>query len=133
MNERLIEMLKKDEGFKGSPYLDSLGKMTIGYGTLLPIDEIEAELLLIHRLNLVQSELEIRIDFFESLPENIKIALTNMAYQLGVRGVLNFKNMLNALKNGDYQLAYEEALNSKWAKQTPNRAKRTAGLFLKSI
>jgi lysozyme len=47
-----------------------------------------------------------------------------LAYQLGLTGVSQFQKMWMALSNGDFGLAAKEMLNSKWAKQTPNRAKR---------
>jgi lysozyme len=52
--------------------------------------------------------------------------LISMAYQLGLTGVSQFQKMWMALSNGDFGLAAKEMLNSKWAKQTPNRAKRHA-------
>jgi len=48
--------------------------------------------------------------------------LIEMVYQLGVYGVSKFKKMLIALDSKDYQTASIEMLDSKWAKQTPNRA-----------
>ena len=50
--------------------------------------------------------------------------LYNMVYQMGVKGVLNFKNMIKALEAKDYKRAGDEMLDSKWAKQTPARANR---------
>jgi lysozyme len=50
--------------------------------------------------------------------------LISMAYQLGLTGVSQFQKMWMALSNGDFSLAAKEMLNSKWAKQTPNRTKR---------
>jgi lysozyme len=63
-------------------------------------------------------------------PEEIQRALGNMAYQLGISGLLKFSKMLEALKNGQRELASIEALDSSWAKQTPARAKRVAKLIL---
>jgi lysozyme len=39
-----------------------------------------------------------------------------------VSGLLGFRKTLNYIKNRDYKQAATEMLNSKWAKQTPNRA-----------
>ena len=50
--------------------------------------------------------------------------LFNMTYQLGARGFVNFKKMIKALEKQDYKTAAKEGLDSLWAKQTPNRAKR---------
>jgi GH24 family phage-related lysozyme (muramidase) len=53
-------------------------------------------------------------------------ALTEMVFQMGRSGVSKFNNMLDSLKYGDYDRAYDEALDSLWAKQTPQRAKEVA-------
>lgn len=55
--------------------------------------------------------------------------MANMAYQLGVSGVLRFRKMLEALRAGDREKAAEEALDSAWATQTPERAQRVARLI----
>ena len=46
-----------------------------------------------------------------------------MIFQMGANGVSKFKNMLLALRNKSYTVAAKEMLDSRWAKQTPNRAK----------
>ena len=46
----LISSLTIDEGFRGNPYKDSLGHLTIGIGTKLPLTETEAQWLLGERL-----------------------------------------------------------------------------------
>ena len=122
----LIDDIKEDEGYRGFQYDDHLGNPTIGYGTLLPITEEEAELLLKHRLKkfvkgIMQGKPEV-----ERLPLAARLIILNMAYQMGVGGVLKFKNMWKALENGDYKTASAEMLDSTWATQTPNRANRLA-------
>jgi lysozyme len=47
-----------------------------------------------------------------------------MTFQMGPAGVGKFKNMLIALQNQSYAEAAAEMLDSRWAKQTPNRAKK---------
>ena len=67
---------------------------------------------------------------WDQLPTDIRVALSNMAYQLGASGVMRFRKMVAAFKAGDFAEAAREALDSKWAKQdTPNRAKRVAALI----
>ena len=123
----LIESIKKHEGFRGMPYDDSLGKPTIGYGTLLPITESEADLLLKSRMYQKKEELERAEPFFAELPKEKQDILLEMAYQLGVGGLLKFRKMWKALKRFDYEEAAKEALDSRWAKQTPKRAEELAG------
>jgi lysozyme len=52
--------------------------------------------------------------------------LVNMAYNLGVTGLLSFKKMLSAYKKGAFVEAAQHMLDSKWAKQVGDRAKRLA-------
>jgi len=56
--------------------------------------------------------------------------LAAMAYQMGVGGVEKFVNTLQAIKEGDWELAFSNLLQSRWAQQTPARARRTATAML---
>lgn len=131
MIRKLIDTLKEDEGFEPMPYQDHLDNPTIGIGTLLPISEYEAELILKNRLQLMIKELHSNKPFVEYLPEDVKEALYNMAYNMGVPRLLKFKKMFSALEDGDYDEAYKQALDSRWAEQVPSRAKRTVEVFKK--
>ena len=51
-------------------------------------------------------------------------AIMNMTYQLGVAGVDGFDKMWAAIEAGDWLLAARAARDSRWARQTPNRARR---------
>jgi lysozyme len=52
--------------------------------------------------------------------------VVEMVSQMGIDGVSQFKNFINALEKGDYQKAAEEMKNSKWGKQTPKIANTLA-------
>lgn len=132
---KLCESLKRSEGFRGMPYDDHLGNPTIGYGTLLPITPDEGELLLNHRLAAAKTELCVvlersgyHIDFYR-LPEGVRDALCDMAYNMGVPRLMGFKRMLTAVQDRDWPRAKAEALDSRWAKQVPNRAKKVVEGF----
>ena len=56
-------------------------------------------------------------------------ALISMAYQLGVSGLFKFKRMIAAIKTQDWKEAEKQALDSRWAKQTPERAIETARML----
>lgn len=120
-----VEDIKNEEGFKGVVYKCTEGFDTIGYGTKLPLTKEEATLLLEYRLNKMKSELNSSLYALEA-PDEVWSILYNMAYQLGVPGVLKFSKFIKALQNKNYSQASIEMLDSKWAKQTPNRAKRLA-------
>ena len=120
----LIENIKESEGFVNHVYKDHLGKDTIGYGTLMPLTKDECELLLVHRLEKMKSSLINSKYIVGLLSERRQNILFEMCYQLGVSGLLNFKNMWKALEENDFKEASIQMMDSKWAKQTPERAYR---------
>lgn len=119
----LIDDIKQEEGFKGIVYKCTEGFDTIGYGTRLPLSEKEAEMILEYRLNILKDNLSSSL-YMLDIDKKAWDILYNMVYQMGVKGVLNFKNMIKALEAKDYKRAGDEMLDSKWAKQTPARANR---------
>lgn len=56
--------------------------------------------------------------------------LVEMAYQLGLAGLLGFKKFLAAAREGNWEEAGKEMLDSLWARQTPARAKRLMEIFV---
>tara|TARA_R110000803_G_scaffold4054_9_gene13930 strand:- start:4934 stop:5323 length:390 start_codon:yes stop_codon:yes gene_type:complete len=126
----LIEETKSEEGFRGTVYKDTLGYDTIGYGTKLPLSEKESTLLLMSRMSDAKKALRDQLDDLYIKDEAWDI-LYAMSYQLGVRGVLNFRKMIKALRLGLYDEAAHQMLDSLWAKQTPARANRMADMMRK--
>lgn len=122
----ILDDIKKHEGWRSEGYLDHLGNPTIGYGFTW-ITKEEGELILQNRINMLWNELRARFYWFDSQPHNVKKALLNMAYQMGADGVLGFSRMRHYIEIGEYDKAANEALDSKWAEQTPNRAHEVAG------
>lgn len=128
----LKKQLRRDEGVVSHVYLDHLGYQTIGVGFLvdkrrgggIPDDVID--FWLDYEIEQRRNALKTMLPFFNALDAARQDALINMAYQLGVNGLLNFKRTLHYMQRGDYELAAKEALNSNWAKQTPERAARIA-------
>lgn len=133
--DELIADLRSDEGFKPFPYQDTRNLPTIGYGFLLDPERSEglprpvAEFWLRYVVNASLAEFRNRWAPFDSQPPDVQRALGNMIHQMGVNGVLGFKDMLDALEAGDRTQAALEAMSSKWATQTPNRARRVASLI----
>ena len=128
----VISQIKLHEGFRANPYPDPLhgwSVPTFGHG-LTYITEAESEFIVAQRIANIHRRLDRAIDFYGSAPEHIQHALVEMAYQMGVGGLLKFRNMLGALRAAKYREAYEHALCSRWARQTPNRAKTVAGKLL---
>ena len=125
----LISSIKRSEGFVGTVYQDTLGIDTVGYGTKMPLDEDEAELLLAHRLEKFMFSLQDKKPDMMELSEERRDVLYEMAYQLGIGGLLKFKKMWSAIEERDFFIASLEMLNSRWAKQTPLRAKRLSKIM----
>jgi len=128
---RLLQSVKKHEGYRNKVYLDTLGKRTVGVGHLCVEDfwednkEYEEKFLMTILKHDLQTAIKgadrvlVECPVLDDLAEEIII---EMVFQLGETGVSKFKNMLKALKVPDYQTAAIEMLDSKWAKQTPERA-----------
>lgn len=126
-NANEMAMLQRLEGFESVPYKDSEGVLTVGYGRNLeanPFSEVEAVEWLKDHLGKVKAELERRGwgPLLNKLNEPRRSAVVQMAYQMGIDGLLGFKNMLAALRRGDFEQAAIEALDSKWQQQDPSRA-----------
>ena len=121
----LESQLRRDEGEKLYAYKDSLGYWTIGIGILIDKEKgggllpEESAFIFNNRVKILKSELPKRISFFDKLSETRQAVLLNMAFQMGVNGLLGFKNTLKTIESGDYSKAAKEMLMSKWASQTP--------------
>ncbi len=129
MMDKLINRIKSHEGYRGYPYTDTTGHLTIGYGRNLdarPLSRDEAEHLLRNDLAQIERELRVHLPLYDSLDEVRQGALLEMGYNLGVDGVLGFHRMIAALRSGDFAAAAKEAIDSLWAKQVGQRAHRIA-------
>jgi len=80
-------------------------------------------LLLRLRIDRVRVKLRHSISFFDALSVNRQNVLIDMAYNMGITGLLKFRKMLAALERGDYEAAAKEMKNSFWAEQVKDRAK----------
>jgi|TARA_R100001463_G_scaffold115866_1_gene171101 lysozyme len=128
----LLESIKHHEGFVEHVYDDSLGIPTIGYGFAikdLVLQEDLCDEILLRKLRILGRSVMSKFPFFDSLPSDCKTVLMEMCYQLGVTGVSKFKKALKAMEDGDWEKAADEMLDSKWAKQTPNRAKEMSDII----
>ena len=71
-------------------------------------------------------DLKKKIDFFSSLDDERQYALIDMAFNLGVNGLLMFRKMLRNMRNKQYERSAQECLNSEYAKCVGKRALRIA-------
>ncbi len=133
MIEQLTAQLRRDEGTQATAYKDSMDFLTIGVGRLIDsrkpgagLRPDEIDYLLRNDINDRVQALTKALPWFDRLDEARRGALINMAFQLGTAGLLGFKSTLALISAGKYSEAAEQMLKSKWATQTPARAKRLA-------
>ena len=119
--------IKTGEGLRLNFYIDTDGYKTIGWGRNLSqgISVSEAELMFQNDLKRALNELE-ECSWYLIQPRNVKNALLNMNFNLGITKLLQFKKMIAALEKKDFTKASIEALDSLWAKQVGERAKDIA-------
>lgn len=133
MIEQLTEQLRRDEGTRATAYQDHLGFWTIGVGRLIDSRKPGAGLRPDEIDYLLRNDIEDRVQaltkalpWFSALDDARRGVLINMAFQLGTAGLLGFKSTLALVAAGKYAEAAEQMIKSKWATQTPARAKRLA-------
>jgi lysozyme len=103
----------------------------VGYGRNLEdvgITQDEAEFLLQNDLQRIVKQLQ-HFPWYAPLSMRRKHALIDMAYNLGIGGLMNFRNMIACLERGEYSAAALHALDSKWAGQVGPRAERIAEML----
>ena len=152
MKEKLIDQLIKHEGEELQVYTCPAGFDTIGVGRNLEtkgltkeecqhlglkvyaMDEVievlkkrgitkdESRYLLSNDIDFFTSELDKRLGFSKGLPETAKIVLVDMAFNLGVIGLLKFKKTLLLIEQKQFVAAGYEMLNSAWKNQVGQRA-----------
>lgn len=138
---KLIEILNFEEGYKEKPYIDSRGYPTVAGGILIGPKgaslsnytfTVPREVGDVWKQSIVRQKTS-EITKYPNIVAALKKCndarsdiINSMAYQMGVAGLAGFENTLKLIANGDFNGASAGMLNSAWAKQTPNRAKRHA-------
>ena len=137
---RLLESVKKHEGYRNKVYLDTLGKRTVGVGHLCVEDfweddkEYDEKFLMTILEHDLSSAIKGANDLMAEngcmdMNEKAHEIIIEMVFQLGKTGVSKFKNMWKALSGLEYSAAADQMLDSRWAKQTPNRANGMADVM----
>ena len=136
--QRLAKEITSDEGCVLKVYEDHLGYKTVGIGHLIkpndpewemsggtPITQTRCDELFFYDINIVLKECEDNFhNNWRDWPEEVKLIIANMAFNLGLPRLKKFQLMFKALNKGDYKEAAKEGLDSLWAKQVYNRARR---------
>ncbi len=128
----LIAQLSLHEGRKLKPYHDTVGKMTIGVGRNLDdvgISDEEADALLGHDIARCVRDLDRTLSWWRNLDPARQRVLLDMCFNLGIAGLLGFRNTLAAVQRGDWLAAKYGMLASRWAGQVGKRARRLADMM----
>lgn len=132
MSDLAVELIKRHEGLRLSPYTCSAGYLTIGYGRNLErgdgISEAEAELMLQNDLKETYADLD-KFVWYRNATPNRRAALCDLRFQLGPNRFRGFKRFIAAMANDDWALAKVELLDSLYAEQVPNRANTIADMI----
>ena len=126
---KLEMMIRQDEGLKQHIYTDTTGNRTIGYGHNLDANGISlevAELILKNDIDNVIIDLTKNLPVYNEIDDTRKVALLDIAFNIGVTGLMQFRTFLGLIEQGKFQNAANDLLNTLWAKQVPNRAARIA-------
>lgn len=140
-DDLLTKELIRDEGFRREPYVDTVNVVTVGVGHNLkakplpdgwkyPLTHDQIEQLLHDDLKYVFEELDNRLNWWRSMSYARQRVIVNMAFNLGIAGLLTFKNTLIYMQSGRYKDAANNMLMSKWAKQVGKRANRLAEMMM---
>jgi lysozyme len=135
MDDKLIDQLIAHESCIPHAYQDSLGYWTIGIGRLIDprkggcLSQEECRYLLRNDIERVKHELDSALPWWRTLDEVRSRVLCDMAFNMGVAGLLAFKNTLALIQAKDYAAAADAMLKSRWATQVKGRATRLAAMM----
>lgn len=132
-DEAIKHILTQDEGKRLKPYVDTVGKVSIGIGRNLSdvgISEQECDILF-------ENDLERAIKTFQDnfpalgtqLVDARRLVMICMIFNMGINRFLGFKKLIDAIQRRDYAAAADEMLDSTWAKQVGDRAVRLAQIM----
>ena len=115
-----VKQLIGHEGFKSKPYKCTNNKWTIGFGINLETESIPYEVALFwleYKVEETDNILSGKLIFYSGLTDNRKSVLINMAFNLGINGLLNFRKTLKLIEQGNFLDASKEMLDSQWARE----------------
>ena len=150
VNRTVLDILRREEGTRKSGgrhvvYDDATGNLvvpgyvmkghpTVGVGRALDVNglsDTEADYLLMNDVEGPLRGVPRLVSNWSALSVNRKAVLICMAFQMGLDGLAGFKNTLADISRSNFTNAAARMLQSLWAKQTPERAKRMAELMRK--
>lgn len=128
----LRKLLESHEGKRYKPYTDTVGKLSIGIGRNLSDNGIsDTEIDLMYANDLAAATLAC-IQLFSNysrLDQVRQMVLLDMAFNLGQSKLSKFVNTIKYVEDGNFKMAAQNMLKSKWAEQTGSRATQLAAMM----
>ena len=128
---KLKAELTRDEDRRYRIYTDTVGKVSGGIGRNLTDKGFrDSEIDLMYQNDIADTEawLDRNLPWWRSLDPVRQRVLMNMAFNMQGR-LLGFRNFLAAAQRADWSVAAAEMLDSLWARQVGDRAKRLASMM----
>ena len=136
------QMLMEQEGTgpmsdgKFFPYVDSVGKTTIGYGHNIDDKGIPADMaLLLFHADIADAIQDVRYNCscYDALSRPRQLVMVSLAFNLGRQGLSRFVRFLGALHLSKWDEAADELLDSNAAQQAPTRYKQLATMMRDNV
>lgn len=143
-DEVIYNRLIRNEGISFKPYKCPAGYLTIGVGRNLELNPLTKEekevigdvmsgitkdqafMLLRHDVDGVRRDLDQHFPFWKELNDDRQFVMIDLCFNMGINKLLDFKNTMRFLAQGNYERAADNLLLSKYAKQVKSRAERNA-------
>ena len=137
-----MALLTRQEGTRYHAYDDATGQplrqgdmlrgyLTIGVGHNLTVNGISpriAQAILADDIYAVEGHLA-QHEWYSGLNLARRDAIINMTFNLGISGVLEFREMIAAIERRDYAAAADAMLSSRWAREVPERVDTLSGIM----
>jgi len=137
--DKIKDSIKTHEGYRDKVYRDHLGNRTVGYGHLC-LDNEKWSDSKVYPLKVLDQTFDYDFNIAlndarkliveDSIHQDAFACLINLCFNLGGPRASRFKKMLAALEDKNYPEASKEMLDSKWARQVPNRARELSEIML---
>ena len=123
--ERLRKQITKHEGIEYKLYRCTSNKLTIGVGRNIEdrgISHDTAMQMLDEDIDICINELQQTVSYWDDLPERVQEALVNLCFNMGIKRLMAFKKTFGYLREGMFDKAADELLDSRYANQVGQRA-----------
>ena len=130
--EAIRNRLVLEEGLKLTPYKCTANKLTIGVGRNIEdrgISNETAMQMLDEDIDIMVNELRENLSWFDKQNDAIQGVLIDLCFNMGISRLLMFVQTLSLIEKGQYAMAADELLDSKYAAMLPARSKRNAEIL----